>query len=85
MNNPIEQQQVKAHEEWLKHPITQDLIKILKKRETKHREDLFNKVLKETDEQFENRYRSAINTTQTHINIIIDSKTFVEQQNNKTI
>lgn len=81
----IIKQQIKAHEDWLMHPVTQDYLKILKKRETKYREALFSKVLKETDEPYEDRHRAAINTAQAIINILCTSTLFVEQQNNNTV
>jgi len=82
LKEELVKQQIKAHQEWLKHPVTNDLIIVLKERCDKQIADLMAHILIESNETFESKHRTSINTLKAMIAIITDSTIFVAQQNN---
>ena len=77
-------QQTKAHQEWLKHPVTQDFIKILTERQEKFTSDLQAGILLASDAAKETSFRNSISTLKAVLVIVTDSKQFVSRQNKQT-
>lgn len=73
--------QLKAHREWLVHPVTQDFLKILDARQAKHTHDLQEGILVKSDSVIEEKLRNTINVVKAVKIICSDSQTFVDQQN----
>jgi hypothetical protein len=71
----------KAHEEWLKHPVTQDILKILETRRLFHIKNLQDGILLASNKELEDKLRTAITTTAANIILISDTKQFVEHLN----
>jgi hypothetical protein len=82
LQEELQAKQIKAHQEWLKHPITNDAINLLKIRGDKYYGDLVSSVLKETNEPLQITNRACISTITAVLKILTDSQLFVEQQNN---
>ena len=81
--NPQQLQSAKLHEEWLKHPVTQDAIKILKSRYDHYKKSLQTNILTVSNKESEDRFRSAMTTTETLGILLFETTKFVEQLNNK--
>ena len=77
-------QQTKAHQEWLKGPVTKDFIKILTERQAKFTSDLQAGILVASDSVKETAYRNSISTLNAVLVIATDSKQFVSRQNKQT-
>lgn len=76
----------KAHEDWLKHPITVDALKVLSARVEYYRTSLQEGILVESNKDKETNLRIAMTTSQAFIKIINDPKLFlhsVEELNKK--
>ena len=73
----------KLHEEWLRHPITQQSIRNLETRLQEYVTTLQEKILVESNEKYENKARQCINTLKAEILILTNTDTFVEYINKK--
>ena len=88
-NKPLDEKvklYTKAHEDWLKHPITVDALKILSARVEYYKTSLQEGILVESNKDKETNLRIAMTTSQAFIKIINDPKLFlhsVEELNKK--
>jgi len=77
----LDKQMEKLHEEWLKHPVTQDALKILSARATEFQKQLQDGILIESDETKEHKLRVAMNTLKASHILLSDTKQFVQHLN----
>lgn len=78
--NPLDLQ-IKAHEEWLKHPCTQDAFNVLNRRSAQFIKDLQSGILLESNADKENKLRIAIITLKAASILLSDTNQFVEHLN----
>ena len=76
-----QEQTIKLHQEWLRHPVTQDAVRILESRVEYYKKALQDRILVESNEKSEQSYRDSMKTANVLINIITNTTTFVEQLN----
>ncbi len=76
--------QTKLHQDWLKHPVTQDFIKVLQGRINKQSKELQDGIMVSSDEKKENKYRASIAATLAVEQIVKYTPTFVEELNKLT-
>jgi len=74
------------HKEWLKHPVTQDAIKLLKSRYDQYKGTLQTNILISSNKEAEDKIRSAMTTAEALGLILFETTQFVQQINklNKT-
>jgi hypothetical protein len=77
------EEQAKIHKEWLKHPCTQDALKILNNRAQEFIKQLQDGVLLESNPEKENKLRTAITTLKASTILLQDTAQFVEHLNKK--
>jgi hypothetical protein len=80
--NPLDPTTTKLHEEWLKHPVTQDVIKILKSRHDYYKKSLQEGILSYSNKEAEDKLRSAMTTTEALGLLLFETPKFVQQLNN---
>jgi len=71
------------HEEWLKHPVTQDAIKILKSRYDTYKKSLQEGILTTSNKETEDKLRTAMSTAEALGLILFNTPQFVQQLNKK--
>ena len=69
---------VSQYEDWIGHPNTLQFVRFLKEREEFYVTSLTEHILKQSDKEKEDRYRSAISTIQTVSRIVNDPALFIE-------
>lgn len=73
--------QVKAHKEWLAHPVTHDALSVIKGRIEQQRKALQEGILLESNPEKENKLRVSINAYVAVTMLIENGSLFVEQLN----
>ena len=71
----------KLHNEWLKHPTTQDAVKILKGRYDHYKTKLQTDILVASNKESEDKLRSAMTTAETLGLLLFQTDKFVETLN----
>ena len=77
----LDLQTAKLHEEWLKHPVTQDAIKVLNARSAQFIKTLQDNILIESNIGKEDKLRTAITTLKAAIILLSDTQQFVSHLN----
>lgn len=71
----------KLHEEWLKHPVTQQAIGVLKKRKEYYCRLLQTNILSDSNPAREQRQRDCMQTAEAFVTILTNSDKFLEYMN----
>ena len=78
----LDKQTSKLHEEWLKHPVTQDAIKVLKSRYDHYKKSLQEGILITSNKESEDKLRSAMTTSEALGLLLFETPKFVATLNN---
>jgi hypothetical protein len=71
----------KLHEEWLQHPVTQDVLRVILARADHYKKNLQEGILVSSNEPWEDKLRTSIETVKVVAEIGFNTKQFVEQLN----
>jgi len=80
----LQRLQTKLHVDWLKHPVTQDFVKVLYARRDNQVKELQDGILSSSDEKKEIKYRASIQAMVADIVIATDTIIFVQELNKLT-
>jgi hypothetical protein len=76
-----QEQTIKLHEEWLRHPVTQDVLKVLSARKQHYIKTIQDGILLESNESWEDKLRASITTCDVMLTIGFNTAQFIEQLN----